>query len=184
VGPRFPGRRLAASSRCAPRCPAETVHRCSPRSSAPWPSRSSRRGVWSGSGPLVLAVCSVRVRATEVSLRAFASPPIPSRRPVWSGSSGEQALLTRCARFRPGWLLGPVCRPPVRVLPRPGCRSHRGRVRRAAPRKEWFVGPDCAHGRAASRRLDRSRLLASSARCPGRPSRPSTEVSVRSVRPG
>jgi len=183
-GSRFPGRRLVALVRDALRRPAETVRRRPPRSSAPWPSRSIRRGVWSGSGPLVGFALGVRVRATEVSLRAFASPPVAARRPFRSGSSEEQAPLTRRARTHPGWLLVPVCRPPVRVLPRPGCRSHRGRGRRSAPREGWPVGLACARDRAASRRLDRSRLLASSAHCPGRSCRPSTEVSVRSARPG
>jgi hypothetical protein len=86
-----------------------------------------------------------RGRLPKVSHMAnVARPRRPSgatRRPCRQGSSVEQARLTRCARFRPGWLLIPAFRPPARVLPRPGYRSHRGRVRRTAPRGGGPSGP-------------------------------------------
>jgi len=182
VGPRLPGRRLAALSRCAPRCPAETVHRCSPRSSAPWPSRSSRRGVWSGSGPLVLAVCSVRVRATEVSLRAFASPPNPVPKAglvrLVRGASSPDPLRSVPSRVAPGSRV-PTARPrvtasgvPVPPGSGPPFRPPKGMVRRSRLRSR-------------PRRLSTTRPLTSAGfvcSLPGPPV-PSVHRGVRPLRP-
>jgi hypothetical protein len=85
------------------------------------------------------AVDVVHSRRTSASVRPR-RPRDVSRRSRRLGSSVEQARLTRRARSRPGWLLGPVSDRPS------ACYRVRGAgptgVGAAAPRpKAWFVGP-------------------------------------------
>jgi hypothetical protein len=190
-GSRFPGCRLGPRPVRPRRRPAEAGRRRPRPCRGPWPP------------PLQPPRRLVRLRSPDrsrpqrprpsyrSSSRVAASPPVQARRPVRSGSSMEQAPPTRCVRSRPGWLLGSGVRPPVRVLPRPGCRAHRGRGRRAAPPRG---GGPSAPLRQRPRRLSTTRPLTSSGFdwsglrrdprtasapgcCPSRPLRPSPAVS-------
>ena len=184
-GPKLPGCRLAVTAHDVSRRSAETVHLLTPRVAPPWPPPLQLpEGFWSGSGPLIIPSHYVRVRPTEVVLRVSASPVrVDPKASSWwlaSRASSPDPLRSVLSRVAPGPRVPTahtrVTASGVPVPPGSGPPSPHPKME---PRRAR-----CAPGRAASRRLDRSRLLASSAHCPDQPHHTLTEVFVRLVRSG